>query len=158
MKSQLARTRSSLLTVVTLAISACVGSAESEDREIEAASSREYDGLEYISKDDAAKALAANGGVALLPTGEQILLTADDLCDNPGAHANVPDGYKLIPNETQDGFLVVSDTVDDVTFRTMQFELEDSVTCSGCTKGCAPYSIEGGPSGCTSGCTKCTLE
>jgi hypothetical protein len=109
------------------------------------------DDLVYIDRATAEQILASNGGVASTPTGEMIEMGPEDLCEGPNAHIEIPEGYRAVPNETQDGFLLVSDDADPDASVTASM-----ITCSGCPTGCAPYT-SGKMSGCTNGCKVCSM-
>lgn len=144
-----------LLLAACLVPCACV-EADDEGSVVTISVSEE---VEYLDKSEVLQALEANGGVAVTPSGEKIVLNDDDLCNSPTAHIRAPDGYELVPNPSQTGFVLVPEGVDAASFRVKQLASDGAVECSGnCTDGCSPYAISGNVSGCTGGCTKCTLS
>lgn len=139
------------LLLIGVILSGCVESPDGRGDSFEAA--QEFAELEYVDKNTAAKALERNEGIAMTPTGEEIALDVDDLCDSPQAHVRIPEGFTVVPNEAGDGFRVVPEADEDLT----SFRKPVSVSCSGCVAGCAPYA-NGDMVGCTAGCSPCKAD
>lgn len=139
------------LLLITFILPGCTENLGETGESFEAAQATAE--IEYIDKSTAAKALEDNDGIAITPTGEEITLHADNLCDSPQAHVRIPEGFKAVPNDAGDGFRVVPEAEDDL----ISFRKYASITCSGCTTGCSPYANEIN-AGCTSGCSPCKLE